>query len=81
MDKHTEDYIPPPYTAFSGGNVLGASEISSDAFILDEDVLSTLADTPDPVDESKPVTTIQVRTLTGQRLKIRCDTMLLLLSM
>ena len=75
IDKHNEDYVPPPpppYVAFSRGYTLGAAaSADSDGFVLDEDVLSTLPDKPDPVDDSKPVTVVQVRTLTGQRLKIR----------
>ena len=73
INKFSEEYTPPAYIPFSNGNSLGAAEVSSDTFILDPDIVSTLADIPDPIDESKPVTTVQVRTLTGQRLKIRIN--------
>jgi hypothetical protein len=74
IDKHEEEYVAPPqpsYIPFSKGNSLGTTEVGADTFVLDPDVVSTLADSPEPVDETKPITTVQVRTLTGQRLKIR----------
>ena len=73
VNKATEDYVPPAYIPFSNGNSLGSAELSIDTFVLDPDMVSTLSDSPDPVDESKPTTTVQVRTLTGQRLKIRIN--------
>lgn len=71
MDKQGEDWVKPAYVAFSNGNTLGAAAVSEDSFILDPDMVSTFPATPDPVDEAQPHTTVQVRTLTGQRLKIR----------
>lgn len=73
INKSNEEYTPPAYIPFSNGNSLGPVELSSDTFVLDPDMVSTLPDSPEPVDDSKPVTTVQVRTLTGQRLKIRIN--------
>ena len=72
LDKQGEDYVPPPppaYVAFSGsGATVGAVTLSAAAVVVNPN----LGPTPHPtVDETKPVTTIQIRTLTGQRLRIR----------
>lgn len=73
VDKHEEDWIKPAYVAFSNGNTLGSAVVSEDSFVLDPDIVSTFPTAPEPVDDSQPHTTVQVRTLTGQRLKIKYD--------
>lgn len=75
IDKQSEDYVAPPppsYVAFSGSGVsVGAAAVSSSAIV----VQPNQGPVPHPtVDESRPITTIQIRTLTGQRLKIRLNT-------
>jgi UBX domain-containing protein 1 len=75
VDKQSEDYVPPPppsYVAFSGsGSSLGPAAVASTAVI----VQPNLGPVPHPpVDQSSPVTTIQIRTFTGQRLKITLNT-------
>jgi hypothetical protein len=73
IDKQSEEYVAPPppsYVAFSGtGSTLGPAAVAAAAVIVQPNA----GPVPHPaVDESAPVTTVQVRTLTGQRLKIRC---------
>ena len=72
VDKQGEDYVAPPppaYIAFSGsGATVGAAPAAAAAVV----VAPNQGPTPHPeVVETKPVTTIQIRTLTGQRLRIR----------
>lgn len=72
-DKNGEDYVAPPppaFVPFSGGVTLGGPSISEGAVVVDPELLAILPPSP-VVDESQPVTTIQIRTLTGQRLRIR----------
>lgn len=75
-DKRGEDYrppTPPAYVAFSGsGNSIG-SVVRGDAFIFRSSVLEPLLSTI-TIDESAAVTTVQVRTSTGKRLRIRVNT-------
>ena len=74
-DKRSEDYkppTPPPYVAFSGsGNSLG-TVVRGDAFIFRSSNLTTVLSTV-AIDESAPVTTVQVRTATGKRLRVRVN--------
>lgn len=71
MDKRQEDYQAPPppaYIPYSGsGSRVGATS-NSDAFIFSVDVLDLgeLA-----IDESKPTTTVQVKTYDGKKLKLK----------
>jgi len=76
FDKHEEEYVPPPppaYIAFSGGAVLGGATVSSGALVVSPELAASLPSSPTPVDESQPLTTIQIRTLTGQRLRVRIN--------
>ena len=75
-DKRGEDYVPPPppaYVAFSSGTALGSSSSSSEAWVANADILSTVSDNDWKLDESQPNSTLQVRTLDGKRLKIRLN--------
>jgi hypothetical protein len=72
-DKRSEDYAPPPapaYVAFSSGTALGASIRSDGTWVADPHELQAVSRIP--VDESKPTTTLQIRTADGKRLKIKC---------
>ena len=74
IDEHEKDYVPPPppaYVAFSGGSVLGGAPVSTSSLVITPAFLESIPASPLAVDESQPVTTLQVRTLGGQRLKIR----------
>lgn len=72
-DKRSEDYIAPPppaYVAFSKGTALGSSSSASGtggAWVSSPD------DAPAPavVDESKPNSTLQIRTYDGKRLLVK----------
>lgn len=68
-DKRGETYTPPPYTAFSHGTTLGSS---SSATSRGQYLPGSLPPAP-VVDESKPTTTIQVRTSTGKKLKLKVN--------
>jgi hypothetical protein len=76
VDKRGEDYVKPPapaYIAFSGqGSTLKSdstkSATTSESVFTDE-VLSSQQ--PFVIDNSLPITTLQIRTHTGQKLKIR----------
>lgn len=75
IDKQSEEYVAPPppaYVPFSNGNKLGVAESSSGATVTPS-LVSTLPPSAEAVNEAQPVTTLQVRTLTGQRLKIRLN--------
>ena len=75
-DKRGEDYVPPPppaYVAFSSGTALGSSSSSSEAWVANADILSTVSENDWKLDESQPNSTLQVRTLDGKRLKIRLN--------
>lgn len=72
-DMRSEDYQAPPppaYVAFSGtAATVGSSAAAVGAAVFTE---STLAGVTVPVvDESAPVTTLQVRTAAGKKVKVR----------
>lgn len=76
IDKHGEDYVAPPppaYVAFSGGSLLGSTSVSSGAVLVSPDFAASLPACAPAVDTSQPVTTLQIRTLTGQRLRIQMN--------
>ena len=74
-DKRSEDYVPPPapaYIAFSGtAATLGgsASAAGSGAAVFTEEMLSGVQ--VPAVDESAPVTTLQIKTVQGKKIKIK----------
>lgn len=74
-DKRGEDYVAPPppaYIPFSGtGATLGAASSSagSGAFVFTSQLLSAV--TVPSLDESAPITTLQVKTANGKKVKIR----------
>lgn len=78
LDDHRgEDYVPPPppaYVAFSGqGSVLRRepTAIDNSTTVFSPELL---ADVEVPsVDETKPVTTVQVRTSQGKKLRIKIN--------
>eukprot|EP01038_Epipyxis_sp_PR26KG_P006916 gene6916-9469_t len=77
MDKRSEIYTPPPppaYIAFSGTGATLRGESkgeSGSGYIFTE--AETSAIEPSPIDDSKPVTTLQVRALNGKKLKIKIN--------
>ena len=78
-DHREEDYVappPPPYIAFSGqGAVLrrdpSESASASEANIFSPEILLDI-EIP-PVDESRPTTTVQVRTTQGKKIRIKIN--------
>jgi len=61
IDKHTEDYVPPPMKPFEGaGNKLGGVSSSTTSVSTE--------DQPFTLDQGKPVTSIQIRLSDGTRL-------------
>lgn len=71
VDKREEDYVPPAYVAFSGGSSLGS--VRSDGALLFQP--SSLRSVPlESAETGDSLTNVQVRTSTGQRLKIRIST-------
>lgn len=71
-DKREEEYIPPAYTAFSGGNSLGSSSSStSSAYTFSPEMMAG-ADLS-AVDETQPVTTLQIRTHNGKKIRIKIN--------
>jgi len=77
-DHREEDYVappPPPYIAFSGqGAVLRrdpADAVASEANIFSPELLLDVEISP--VDESKPTTTVQVRTIQGKKIRIKIN--------
>ena len=74
-DKRGEDYVAPPppaYVAFSSGQTLGASAGSStSAYQFTPEMLEDI-DIP-AVDESAPVTTLQIRSHSGKKIKIKIN--------
>lgn len=72
-DKRSEDYVAPPppaYVAFSKGTALGSSSStsgSSGAWVSSPDDVAA----PAVVDESKPHSTLQIRTYDGKRLLVK----------
>jgi len=72
VDERHRDYVTPPppaYVAFSGGASLGAAQTNDDAHIF---LTSHLASSPaDAIDESAPVTVVQVKCANGKKLRIR----------
>lgn len=69
-DKRSEDYIPPAYVAFSSGTTLGGTRDTSTSYIITPEILATLPPLT-AIDESKPTTTLQVRTHDGRKLKLK----------
>jgi len=70
-DKREEDYVPPAYVAFSGGATLGASSSSSERVIFTDSMLTGLGAVV--VDDSKPTTTLQIKTQSGQKLRVKIN--------
>ena len=70
-DKREEDYVPPAYVAFSGGATLGASSSSSERVIFTDSMLTGLGAVI--VDDSKPTTTLQIKTQSGQKLRVKIN--------
>jgi len=75
-DKRSQDYVEPPppaYVAFSKGTALGSVDKSStEALVVNQALISSLPPAV-PVDESKPSTTLQVKTVDGKRLRIKIN--------
>ena len=72
IDKRNQDF-KEEFRSFSGtGASLGVRATASDPGVFDAEELASAA-APAAVDESLPVTQIQVRMLNGQRLVIRFD--------
>lgn len=76
IDKRSEEYIPPPppaYVAFSGqGTTLRKDpNTSNNASEFSIDMLSDI-DIP-PIDESEPITTLQVRCFDGKKIKVKIN--------
>ena len=72
IDERHRDYVAPPppaYVAFSGGATLGAVPTNNDAHIFEAAAL--LADPVNTLDESAPITIVQVKCANGKKLKIR----------
>jgi UBX domain-containing protein 1 len=71
IDKRKEEFVET-FSSFSGeGNSLGTSASASPDGLIDP---SSLPDTPPPVDDAQPTTSIQVRLVNGQRRVIRINT-------
>ncbi|KAJ1401943.1 hypothetical protein B484DRAFT_234827, partial [Ochromonadaceae sp. CCMP2298] len=73
VDSRTTDYVvppPPAYVAFSGGATLGASA-ASEAFVFSPEVLSGVQ--APAVDEAQPSTTLQVKTTSGKKIRIKLN--------
>ena len=80
-DRRGENYVAPPppaYTAFSGGATLGqkAVEVSTDdpsapCVFTAESMGSVDAATAASVDDSRPSTTIQVKTPAGKKIRLK----------
>jgi hypothetical protein len=76
-DCRSEDFVPPPppaYVAFSGtGSTLRGESSSnspnSSSFIFTSSVLAEAV--PLVLDETKPSTTLQVKTTQGKKIKIK----------
>ena len=80
VDNRSEDYVPPPppaYVAFSGGKTLGKEKSAamvdqdddSSVCVFTRDLLSSISS---PIlDENKPTTVLQVKTLTGKKIKMK----------
>jgi UBX domain-containing protein 1 len=72
-DERLNDYIPPAYTAFSGGSSLRStsSSSSSGAYIFTPEMV---ADIQAPVvDEAQAVTTLMIRTHAGKKIKLKVN--------
>lgn len=83
-DKRGEDYVAPPppaYIAFSGpaATLRDASASStagngaSNAMIFTSELFSDV-DLSAAIDDTQPITTIQIRTIEGKKIKIRINT-------
>lgn len=72
VDERHRDYVAPPppaYIAFSGGSALGVAQTNDGAHIfLTADLAAISADI---IDESAPVTVVQVKCANGKKLRIR----------
>jgi hypothetical protein len=81
-DQRSEDYVAPPppaYVAFSGGKALGkeksvpvSSEDQNDdsaVCIFSRESLETVV--APVLDESRPTTVLQVKTLAGKKIKMK----------
>lgn len=75
-DKRSEEYVAPPppaYVAFSKGTALGSVQKSStEALVINAELIASLGPAS-PLDESKPSTTLQVKTVDGKRLRIKMN--------
>mmetsp|Transcript_28729 Transcript_28729/g.29064 ORF Transcript_28729/g.29064 Transcript_28729/m.29064 type:complete len:262 (-) Transcript_28729:290-1075(-) len=73
-DKRTEDYVPPPqpaYVAFAGEAMSLGGASPSGAVVVTPDMIPT-SGIPE-VDVSVPVTTLQVKLISGKKVKIRVN--------
>jgi len=75
-DRRSEEYHAPPppaYVAFSKGATLGSVEKdSTDSFIITPELIASVG-AVDAIDESKPTTTLQVKTVDGKKLRIKIN--------
>jgi len=73
VDKREEEYVAPPppaYVAYSGeGQTLGESKVADGAIAGLDDI----SDETPVVDESKPTTTLQIRTADGKRIRAKLN--------
>eukprot|EP00612_Vaucheria_litorea_P004741 CAMPEP_0171459936 /NCGR_PEP_ID=MMETSP0945-20130129/5008_1 /TAXON_ID=109269 /ORGANISM="Vaucheria litorea, Strain CCMP2940" /LENGTH=260 /DNA_ID=CAMNT_0011986029 /DNA_START=52 /DNA_END=834 /DNA_ORIENTATION=+ len=70
-DRRTQDYVAPPYTAFGGEGHTASSSITEENIIVNPSDTENL-NVPE-VNESEPITTLQVRLYNGSKLRIRLN--------
>jgi UBX domain-containing protein 1 len=72
-DKRGEDFVPPPYVAFSGPRVTlgGGAGASTASSAFSASALLSAAAENGPVEDSEPTIVVQVRTHDNKRLKLK----------
>jgi len=72
-DKRAEEYVPPAYTAFSGGGNSLAAAADADTSGMVVTAASEETFVAPVVDESKPTGAIQVRLITGKKMAVKLN--------